>query len=122
MNVLNWLLAHRELVALFGVILLNLCALGYNLFCMCKNGKAKEWRNWIELIRAARQYEIEAQGLFGVDGAERLNYVLDRLRSLTAELGCAFEEEKLIAMITEDIDFGNVIGSQRKSEGGGETG
>ena len=120
MNVLHWLLAHRELVAFVGVILLNLVALGYNLVCMCRNGKAKELKNWIELARAARQYELEAQGLVGTDGAERLNYVLARLRALTAELGCAFEEERLIALITEDIDFGNVIGASVQSKERGE--
>ncbi len=118
MNVLNWLLAHRELVAFLGVILLNLVALGYNILCMCRNGKAKDLKNWIELIRAARQYELEAEGLVGVDGAEKLSYVLARLRARTAELGCAFEEERLIAMITEDIGFGKAFGNVGGEMGG----
>ena len=120
MKVFDFIACNWELAGILFGILVNAAALAYNVYKFCRNGRVRTLENMQVMLEAAREYEVEAERFEGYTSAEKLNYVLSRLRTLAAELGCAFEEERLIALITEDIDFGNVIGASVQSKERGE--
>ena len=104
----NW----EFLCILFGV-LVNLAGLVYNVYKLYRSGCAKSAGNWLAILEAARQYEKEAERFTEYSSAEKLQYVLSRLRVFTAELGCAFDEERLIAQIEADIAFSKEVNADK---------
>ncbi len=104
----EWITANWELICVFFGIIVNAVCVVYNLieaFCS-EEGSAKAW---IALLEAAREYEIEAERFSTYSGAEKLQYVLTRLRALAAEFDHPFDEEKLVEQIRADIAFSKAV-------------
>ena len=98
------------------VILLNAAILIYSLVRSFMKDKGGALEKWIKLMEAARIYEAEAEGFAHYSAAEKLNYVLSRLRVLATELGCAFDEESMIARIESDIAYSKGVNGVGKNE------
>jgi hypothetical protein len=113
MEFLQWIRDNWDLILVIFGVLVNAFGLIYNICKFCRAGKAKSAANWIRIIEAARQYEIEAEGFTSYTSAEKLQYVLSRLRVFTAELGCAFDEEALTARIEADIAFSKEVNADK---------
>lgn len=115
MNAMLWLEENWEMICICFGIFVNLLGLGYNVFKLCRAGRIKSAAQWIAVMEAAREFEQEAETFERYSAAEKLQYVLSRLRTFTAEIGCAFEEERLIEQIEADIAFSKAVNA-RKSE------
>ena len=115
MNVLLWLNENWELICICFGILVNAAGVAYNVYKLCRNGHAKSAAAWLTILEAARQYEIEAEQFQDYTAAEKLQYVLSRLRILTAELGVPFDEARLSAQIEADVAFSKEVNA-KKSE------
>lgn len=113
MNMLLWLEQNWEMICICFGILVNLAGLAYNVFKLCRSGKTKNAHHWIAILEAAREFEKEAETFADYSATEKLQYVLSRLRVFTAELGCAFDEERLIAQIEADIAFSKAVNAQK---------
>lgn len=113
MNALLWIEQNWEMICICFGILVNLAGLAYNIFKFCRAGHAKNAANWIAVLEAARNFEQEAEGFADYSAAEKLQYVLSRLRVFTAELGYAFDEERLIAQIEADIAFSKAVNADK---------
>ena len=116
MNMLEWIAANWELVGICFGILVNVAGLAYNIYKFCCTGRLKALQNMSALFEAAREYELQAEQFEGYTSAEKLNYVLSRLRVLAADLGCEFNEEELIARIESDIAYSKGVNSTRRSD------
>ena len=113
MAFVQWIRDNWDLIlVLFGVAV-NALGLVYNVCRLCRTGKAKNAANWIKLLEAARQYEIEAERFTEYSSEEKLQYVLSRLRIFTAELGCTFDEAALKAEIESDIAFSKAVNADK---------
>lgn len=113
MNVLLWLNQNWELICICFGILVNAAGLAYNIYKLCRGGHAKSAACWITILEAARTYEIEAEQFQDYTATEKLQYVLSRLRTLTAELGMPFDEARLTAQIEADIAFSKEVGGTK---------
>ena len=109
MEILQWIHANWDLIFICLGVLVNAAGLVYNICKFCRSGKAKSTADWIRILEAAREYEVEAEGFPDYSAAEKLQYVLSRLRTVTAELGVAFDEEGLTAQIEADIAFSKAV-------------
>ncbi|MBQ3483859.1 MAG: hypothetical protein IJA78_06795 [Clostridia bacterium] len=113
MNFLTWITENWELVCILLGVLVNAAALVYNIYKLCRSGKLRASQNWLELLEAARRFEVEAEGFAEYSSAEKLHYVLSRLRNYAAELGCAYDEERLIEQINNDIAFTKAVNADK---------
>ena len=113
MNVLLWLNENWELICICFGILVNAAGVAYNICKLCRSGHAKSAARWLTILEAARQYEIEAERFEDYTAAEKLHYVLSRLRTLSAELGIPFDEARLTAQIEADIAFSKEVNAQK---------
>ncbi len=116
MNIFEWITANWELVGICFGILVNAAGLAYNIYKFCCTGRLKALQNMSALFEAAREYELQAEQFEGYTSAEKLNYVLSRLRVLAADLGCEFNEEELIARIESDIAYSKGVNGASKSD------
>jgi len=116
MTMLEWIAANWEFVGICFGILVNAAGLTYNVYKFCRVGKIKALQNMNALFDAAREYELQAEQFEGYTSAEKLNYVLSRLRVLATDLGCAFDEESMIARIESDIAYSKGINGTGKGE------
>ena len=105
MKVFDFIACNWELAGILFGILVNAAALAYNVYKFCRNGRVRTLENMQVMLEAAREYEVEAERFEGYTSVEKLNYVLSRLRTLAADLGCAFREEEMVAQIEADIAF-----------------
>ena len=112
MCVIDFITENWEIISIVFGIVVNLVAIGYNVYRFCRLGKVKSLQNFITLADAARKFEMEAEAFQGYSAAEKLNYVLSRLRTLAAELGCGFNEEEMIATVEADIAFSKVVNAK----------
>ena len=103
----NW-----ELICVFFGIVVNAVCVVYNLIGVCRSGEGGA-EVWLTLLSAAREYEIEAERLSAYSAAEKLQYVLSRLRALCAEFDYPFEEEKLVEQIRADIAFSKAVNAEK---------
>ena len=115
MNVMLWIEDNWEMICICFGIFVNLLGLGYNVFKIWRSGHVKSVADWLAVMEAAREFEQEAETFSCYSAAEKLQYVLSRLRVFTAEIGCEFDEERLIAQIEADIAFSKAVNA-RKSE------
>ena len=115
MNILVWLEQNWEVIGIAFGVLVNAIGLAYNICKFCRSGHSKSAADWLKILEAAREYEVEAEHFAEYSAAEKLQYVLSRLRIFTAELGCTFDEERLIAQIEADIAFTKEVNG-KKSE------
>ena len=113
MEWMQWIGANRELIFLCLGVLINVAGLVYNIVKFCRTGRARNAETWIRILQAAREYEEEAEGFASYTSAEKLQYVLSRLRTFTAELGVAFDEAALTAQIEEDIAFSKAVNTHK---------
>ena len=116
MTMFEWIAANWEFVGICFGILVNAAGLTYNIYKFCRVGKIKALENMNALFDAAREYELQAEQFEGYTSLEKLNYVLSRLRVLATELGCAFDEQSMIARIEADIAYSKAVNAVRKGE------
>ena len=116
MTVFEWVSCNWELVGICFGILVNLAALIYNVYKFCCTGKLKGLQRMTALFEAAREYELQAEQFAEYSSAEKLNYVLSRLRVLAADLGCEFNEEELTARIEADIAYSKGVNAHGKTD------
>ena len=107
--VLQWLAENWELLCIFFGIAVNAVGLAYNVTRYVRAGGLRRAEGWQELLAATRKYECEAEGIEGLDGAEKLEYVLGKMREYTALLGFEYSRETLCDVIAKDIGFANEI-------------
>ena len=113
MFVFEWIMAHLDLVLLTLTMLLNLSMLGSWVLRAWQSGRTEALSKWLQMLEAAREFEAEAEGFVHYTAAEKLNYVLSRLRTLSAELNLPFEEEKLTEAVEKDIAFSKVVNTDK---------
>ena len=111
MRVFDFIVGNWELVGIIFGILVNAAALIYNVYKFCRIGRVHALENMQVMLEAAREYEVEAERFEGYTSAEKLNYVLSRLRTLAAELGCPFREEEMTRRIEADIAYSKSVNS-----------
>ena len=112
----EWISQNWELAGVCFGILVNAAALAYNVYKFFCTGKLKRVQNIAALFEAAREYELQAEQFAEYSSAEKLNYVLSRLRVLSTELGCEFNEEELVARIESDIAYSKGINARDRSD------
>ena len=112
MNLFEWMGMNWEIVGICFGILVNVLGLAYNVYKLCRSGKVKALQHTMMLAEAAREYEMEAESFPQYSAAEKLNYVLSRLRTLSAELGCEYNESKLVHMIETDIAYSKGVNAR----------
>lgn len=110
-----WIVQNWELICLWFGIAVNAAGLGYQVFKCVHGDKARRAGQLTRLFEAAREFEVEAEHYTGYSGAEKLCYVLSRLRTLAAEMGCPFDEEVMRARITEDIAFTKAVNAEKSA-------
>ena len=111
-ELLQWICANREMLCLLFGILLNAAGLCYHvlrLVCKCRPARAAKL---LALREAARAFEREAEEAGGLSGAEKLEYVLTRLRQLAAEMRYAIGDDALRAAVEEDIAFSKTVNAR----------
>lgn len=113
MEILQWIRTNWDLILVVFGLAVNALGLVYNIYKFCRSGKSKNAANWISIMEAARQYEMEAESFLSYTSEEKLQYVLSRLRVFTAELGCPFDEEALTARIESDIAFSKEVNADK---------
>ena len=116
MQVFDFIVGNWELVGIVFGILVNAAALAYNVYKFCRIGKVRTLENMQLMLEAAREYEMEAERFVGYTSAEKLNYVLSRLRTLAAELGCPFREEEMVAQIEADIAYSKGVNARESDK------
>ena len=116
MKVFDFIVGNWELIGIILGILVNAAALIYNIYKFCRSGKVRALENMQLMLEAAREYEVEAERFEGYTSVEKLNYVLSRLRTLAADLGCAFREEEMVAQIEADIAFSKRVNAPPSEE------
>ncbi|MBE6703238.1 MAG: hypothetical protein E7585_07515 [Ruminococcaceae bacterium] len=116
MNILQWINGNWQLICICFGLLFNMAGLIYNICKSCRSGRMGNAADWIAVIEAARQYEKEAEGFADYSAAEKLQYVLARLRVFTAELGCQFDEERITAQIEADIAFSKAVNAKNAEQ------
>lgn len=115
MQFLKWVAGNREITAILFGILVNTLGLLYNIYKFCRSGKAHSLQSWLTLLEAARRYEAEAEACPDYTSAEKLNYVLTRLRGLSSELGYPYDEEKFTAQVEADIAFSKTVNAHKSN-------
>ena len=113
MNIFDWIFANWELVGICFGILVNAIGVVYNICKLCRSGRLKALQHAVTLAEAAREFELEAERFEGYTAAEKLHYVLSRLRTLAADLGCEYDEERLTAQIEADIAFSKRVNAPK---------
>ena len=116
MEFLKWFSTNWELIVICFGILVNLAGVGYNIYKFYRAGHNKSAALWLCVLEAAREYEKEAERFVNYTAAEKLQYVLSRLRVFTAELGCSFDEERLTEQIAADIAFSKEVNAVKSDE------
>lgn len=109
MGFFEWLNVNWELIVICFGILVNLAGVAYNIYKFYRAGNNKSAAMWLCVLEAAREYEQEAEAFPHYTAAEKLQYVLSRLRVFTAEMGILFDEEALIEQISADIAFSKAV-------------
>ncbi len=113
MNFFEWLSENWELVCILFGIFVNAAGLGYNVVKYLRSGGFRRAEQRLALLEAARQYECEAEAMQNYTGAEKLQYVLTRLRRFTAEQNMSFDEQALTEQIEADIAFTKQVNADK---------
>jgi hypothetical protein len=109
------IMENVDTVVLILAIVLNAAMLIYSLVRSFVSDKGSALEKWVKLMEAARIYEAEAEGFAHYSAAEKLNYVLSRLRTDAAAIGVPFEEEKVTAAVEADIAFTKTVNCTEKT-------
>lgn len=116
MEFFKWISGNWELIFICFGILVNLAGVAYNLLKFYRAGKSKSAAAWLCVLEAAREYEMEAEKFTNYTAAEKLQYVLSRLRVFTTELGYSFDEAELTQQIEADIAFTKEVNAHKSGE------
>ena len=109
----NW-----ELICICFGILINALGVGYNVYRYVRAGGLRRAEGWQELLDASRRYACEAERIAGLNGAQKLEYVLARLREYTDLMGFDYDTELLTGVVEGEIRFANELNAV-KSEAKG---
>ncbi|MBE6594198.1 MAG: hypothetical protein E7644_00205 [Ruminococcaceae bacterium] len=120
MTVFDFVMEHFDLAVLVLTVLLNLVLLCASAVRAWRGDRAASLQKWLQLLEAAREFETEAEGFSHYSAAEKLNYVLSRLRTLSATLDVPFEEEALMAAVEKDIAFSKVVNAKIIADAAGK--
>ena len=110
---LQWIGQNWELICICFGIAVNALGLGYNVYKFWRSGTLHTAQKWLLVLEAAREYELEAERYTGYSAAEKLQYVLSRLRIFTSEMGVTYDEEKLTEQIRADIAFSKEVNATK---------
>ena len=105
----NW-----ELICICFGLFVNALGLLYNIFRYVRAGGLRRAGDWQELLAVLRRFECEAEGIVGLDGVGKLEYVLSKMHEYTQSMGLTFEREALDAVITKDISFVNEMNAIKR--------
>lgn len=100
----NW-----ELICIYFGLFVNALGLLYNVLRYVRAGGLRHAGEWQELLCVLRKYECEAEGIAGLDGAAKLEYVLEKMREHTEALGEEYDREMLTAAVAKDVAFANEL-------------
>lgn len=106
---MNAIVENWELVCICFGIFVNALGLLYNVLRYVRAGGLRHAGEWQDLLCALRKYECEAEGMQGLDGAAKLEYVLEKMREYAEVLGEEYDREMLTAAISKDIAFANEL-------------
>ena len=109
----DWIFENWGLLCIWFGILANAAGLIYSVCKLLRRGGLRRLEEWIALREAARRFECEAEAFTAFTGAEKLQYVLYRLREYMTERGVSFEESELIAAVEADIAFSNEVNAMK---------
>ena len=98
----NW-----ELICICFGIFVNAIGLLYNVIRYVRAGGLRHTGEWKELLCVLRKYECEAEGITGLDGAGKLEYVLAKMREYSESIGLEYDRETLEETVARDITFVN---------------
>lgn len=104
---MRWISENWELICICFGLFVNLLGLLYNIIRYVRAGGLRRAGEWQELQSVLRRYECEAEGMEGLDGVEKLEYVLCKMREYSETLGLGFDREMLNGMVEKDIGFVN---------------
>ncbi len=116
MNILCWIRENWGLICIGLGVLVNALGLAYNVVKYVRAGGLRRAGQRLALWEAARRFECEAQAMENYTGAEKLQYVLSRLRQLTAEMGVDFDERELTEQISADVAFAKEMNATKSEE------
>ena len=91
----------------------NALALVMNVRKYLRMGGGSHAQGMLAILEAARRFECEAEQMTGYSGAEKLQYVLSRLRVFTADMGYPYDEEALRAAVESDIAFSKEVNADK---------
>jgi hypothetical protein len=110
---LQWLQQNWEVVCVMFGLFVNALALAYNVWKYVSAGGLRRTDKLLSVLEAARVYEQEAERMTGYSGAEKLQYVLSRLRIFTADVGYPYNEDELRAAVEADIAFSKAVNADK---------
>ena len=102
----NW-----ELICIGFGLLVNAVGLLYNVIRFFRRGGLRRVSEWQELLNVLHGYECEAEGIVGLDGVGKLEYVLSKMREYTEIAGLLYDREMLEEAVARDIGFANELSS-----------
>ncbi len=100
----NW-----ELICICFGLFVNALGLLYNVIRYVRAGGLRRAGEWQEMLATLRRYECEAEGINGLDGVGKLEYVLGKMREYSDTMGQAYDREMLTAVVAKDIGFANEL-------------
>lgn len=113
MSFLEWLAQNWEIVCVCFGLVVNALALTMNIRKYLHIGGACTTQGMLAILEAARRFECEAELMTGYSGAEKLQYVLSRLRVFTADMGYPYDEEALRSTVEADIAFSKAVNADK---------
>ena len=113
---LQWLTQNRELMFICIGVLINAVGLLYNVMKYLRAGGVKSSKMLLAMRDAARRFECEAENEQGLTGAQKLAFVLEKLRQLSEKMKYPYDEKQMIAMIEEDIAFSREVNATKSEE------
>ena len=102
-----WLTDNWELICICFGLFVNAFGLLYNVIRYVRAGGLRRVGEWQEMLDVLHGYECEAEGISGLDGAGKLEYVLAKMREYTEAMGQKYDREALSTAVAKDIAFAN---------------
>ncbi len=106
---MEWFAENWELICICFGILINALGVIYNVYRYVRAGGLRRTEGWQELLDMSRKYACEAEGQEGLSGAQKLEYVLTRLREYTDLMGFEYDSGALSALVSGEIGFANEL-------------
>ena len=103
-----------ELICICFGLFVNALGLLYNVFRYVRAGGLRRVGDWQEMLAVLRRFECEAEGIVGLDGAGKLEYVLSKMREYSESLGQSFDRDLLDTMVTKDVSFANEMNAIKR--------